>query len=332
MKTKKPPSKPSLPRTALPRIYRIDAQIASGKYPNSNDLAKMCETSVATISRDIDFMRDQLLAPIEYDRFKRGYYYSKKLYRLPAGFSSTEDILALSMAKSLLTLYRETPIFDAASHLLESITAPLSSEGNKDWLEDRITVPKIASAKVKSEIWDVLVEGLKRNHVITFEYKGILDKDYHIRSVRPYQLLFDSGVWYLYGFSEERKAVRIFSLSRMRNAAFTKEGFLLPKNFRYSDVAGESYFGVFVGDEKYKFVIDCYDDAAVLIAERQWADDQKITEIKDGITIEFSSTQFEKVLRWVLANGGVAIPRKPRQLVIEWKRQVNEIYKVMSGS
>ena len=331
MKTKKPPQKPTLPKTALPRIYRIDAEIASGKYPNSKDLAEMCETSIPTISRDIEFMRDQLFAPIEYDSFKRGYYYSKKLYRLPGGFGTAEELLALSMAKSLLTLYRETPMFDAANNLLESITAPLSSEGNKDWVEDRIVVPKIASAKVKTEIWDIMVEGLKKDRIISFEYKGSLDKDYHNRRVHPYQLLFGSGVWYLYGFSEERKAVRIFSLSRMRNAALTKDGFSLPKNFRYADVVGESYFGVFVGDEKYSFVIDCYDEAVIFATERQWAEDQKITEIKDGITIEFTSTQFEKVLRWVLSNGGSAIPRKPKQLVTEWKHLMNKIGKSGRG-
>jgi len=328
MKTEKP--KTSLPKIALPRIYMIDSEIASGKYPNSKYLAKKLEMSVATISRDIEFMRDQLLAPIEYDTFKKGYYYTEKLYRLPAGFSSVEDILALSMATSILSLYCETPIYDAANHLLECITAPLANDRNTDWLENRIVVPKIASVKVKPEIWNIIVNGLKKNNVITFEYKGIMDKDYQDRRVHPYQLLFDSGVWYLYGFAEERKAMRIFALSRMRNVALQKEAFPLPKNFSDTDIVGESYFGVYVGDEKYKFAIDCYDDAAIFAAERQWADDQKITEIKGGVTIEFTSTQFDKVLRWVLSNGTNAIPRKPKQLVSEWKRKISEIYKVLS--
>ncbi|MCL2231786.1 MAG: DNA-binding protein, partial [Treponema sp.] len=62
MKTQKKPSRLSLPKAALPRIYRIDDKIASGTYPNSDDLARMCETSISTISRDIEFMREQLLA------------------------------------------------------------------------------------------------------------------------------------------------------------------------------------------------------------------------------------------------------------------------------
>ena len=273
-------------------------------------------------------MQDQLLAPIEYDPLNRGYYYSKKTYRLPAGFTGAEDLLALGMAKSILSLYRDTPLFEASSHLLETIIAPISSDGNRDWLENRIVVPKIASAKVDHDIWKVIVTGLKENRTITFDYKGTWDTEYQNRRVRPYQLLFDSGVWLLYCYAEERKAIRIFSLSRMKNPELTKEVFLLPRNFAYADSAGDSYFGVFIGQEKHQFSIDCFYEAAGFASERQWAGDQKITKIDRGATIEFSSTQYEKVLKWVLSCGCNAIPRKPEKLLEDWKWHASKMRKM----
>jgi predicted DNA-binding transcriptional regulator YafY len=284
--------------------------------------------SVSTISRDIEFMKDQLLAPIEYDPFNRGYYYTQKTYRLPAVFTSAENLLALGMAKSILSLYRETPLFEASSHLLESIIAPIISDGNRDWLENRIVVPKIASAKVDPAVWEIVVAALKGNRVITFEYLGTWDEEYQNRRLRPYQLLFDSGVWYLYGYAEERRATRIFSLSRMKNAALTKDGFSLPEKFSYSDLAGESYFGVFIGQEKYSFAINCYKEAVVYATDRQWAADQKITDIEGGISIEFTSTQYDKVLKWLLSNGCYAVPQKPKKLVDDWKWHIHEMRKL----
>ena len=325
MNTEKKPSRLSLTKTALPRIYRIDAEIASGRFPNSDRLARMCETSISTISRDIEFMRSQLFAPIEYDPFNRGYYYNKKTYRLPAGFTSAEDLLALSMAKSILSLYRETPLYEASVNLLESIIAPITSDGNRGWLENRIVVPKIASAKVQPDVWKIVVDGLKENRMIMFEYLGTWDKEYQNRKVRPYQLLFDSGVWYLYGFSEERKAIRVFSLSRMKNAKLTKESFTLPDNFDYAVSADGSYFGVFVGQEKYHFVIDCYEDAVMYASERKWAEDQQIINHNSGVTIKFTSTQFDKVLKWVLSCGCNAVPQKPAELVDEWKQHAKNM-------
>jgi predicted DNA-binding transcriptional regulator YafY len=273
-------------------------------------------------------MRDQLHAPISYDAFNKGYYYAKKTYRLPAGFTGAEDMQALGMAKSILTLYRETPLFEASSRLLENIIAPSVSDGGEDWLDNRIVVPKIASARVETDVWEIVVAGLKGNRVLTFDYRGIGNKESQNRRVRPYQLLFDSGVWYLYGFAEERKGTRIFSLSRMKNAALTKDGFSLPKKFSYSDSAGDSYFGVFIGQEKHRFIIDCFGEAAIYAAERQWAADQKVTGIEDGVTIKFTSTQDYKVLKWVLSNGCNAVPRKPKKLVDEWKRNISEMRKM----
>ena len=105
----------NLPKTALPRIYFIDKEIASGKYPNTRTLAESYETGTATISRDIEFMRDMMNAPIEYDFKQKGYYYTEKTFRLPAAFFSAEDAAAFGMAKALLSLYRNTPIYNAAS-------------------------------------------------------------------------------------------------------------------------------------------------------------------------------------------------------------------------
>jgi predicted DNA-binding transcriptional regulator YafY len=325
MKTEKRPARASLPKTALPRIYKIDAQIAAGKYPNSDDLSQLCETSISTISRDIEFMRDQLLAPIEYESFKRGYYYTEKTFRLPAGFTSADDLLALSMARSIFSLYRDTPLYEASYQLLQSITSPIDSNGINDCLENRIVVPQIASAKVDPVIWKNVISGLKENRILTFDYKGIRDKEYKHRRVRPFQLLFDSGVWYLYAFSEERKAIRLFSVSRMINAQLTRDNFTLPNNYSYYDISGERYFCVLNNLEKDRYVINCYGEAVVFATERQWAADQKISEIKEGVAIEFTSTQYEKVLKWVLSNGCYAEPRKQKKLVDDWKWHVAEM-------
>ena len=331
MKTEKQPSRQSLPKTGLPRIYRIDAEIASGRFPNSDDLAQMCETSISTISRDIEFMRDQLRAPIQYDASNRGYFYTQKTYRLPGGFTSAEDLLALGMAKSILSLYHDTPLYEAANHLMENLTTPLAADGNKDWLDKRIVVPKTASAKVQPEIWNTIISGLKENRMITFDYRGTWDEDYQNRKVRPYQLLFDSGVWYLYGFSEERKATRIFSLTRIKNITLIKDKFELPKTYNYTDFSGDSFFGVFIGQEKQRFSVDFFEDSIFFATERQWAADQKITEKDEFTNIEFTSTQYEKVLRWVLSCGYNAIPKSPKNLVDDWKYHIKEMKKLVDN-
>ena len=328
MKTQRKHNRASLPKTALPRILFIDREIASGKYPSSGYMAEKYETSLSSIGRDIAFMKDMLNAPIEYCAQSRGFYYSEPSYRIPAGFSSAEDLLALGMAKSIISLYQNTPLYEAARNLLDCITAPLAAEGKEEWYENRIVVPQIPYSSIDPEIWKTITTGLKEDLVITFDYRNIWGGEYKLRRVRPYQLLFDNGVWFLYGYSEERKAVRIFSLSRMKNISLTSDKFSLPKNYDYRSNDKGSYFGIFSGEEKLKFNIAFYNESALWVQERKWADDQKIKETDDGILMTFTSTQYNKVMEWVLSRGCTAQPYAPEKLVNDWQRHIKEMVKL----
>ena len=319
----------ALPKTALPRLFFIDREIASGGYPSSSQLAEKYETSVSSIGRDISFMKYSLDAPIEYCAKNRGFYYSVPNYRIPAGFSRAEDLLALGMAKNILSLYQDTPLYEAAYKLLAGITAPLAAEGNKDWYENRIIVPPVASAPIVPEVWKAITAGLKENRILTFDYQGTWGGDFKSRRIRPYQLLFDTGVWYLYGFSEERKAIRVFSLPRIKNITITKDHFSLPQNFDYRTRTNDSYFGVFAGQEKIKFCIGFYDESVMWVQERKWAEDQEIEETDDGVVITFTSPQYQKVLEWVLSRGCTAQPFAPENLVKDWQRHISEMGKLV---
>ena len=331
----------SLPKTALPRIYFIDQEIASGKYPNAPALAKKYETSLSSINRDIAYMRDMMGAPIVYDFFKKGFCYSEKTFRLPAAYATADDLLALGMAKNLMDLYRNTPIHEAALNLLESISTPLKGDQNAEWFQNRIVIPKTASAPVDTKSWNNIVSSLRENRIITFQYQSAESKSLHthakapkskldIRRVRPYQLLFDSSSWYLFAYDEDRKKMRIFALSRITNVTLKTETFTIEKDFDYRSLEGASYFGVFSGAETYKFSIAISGDTR-WIKERQWAEDQKIQKTRGGIKLSFTSNQFEKVLEWILSQGPYARPLAPKVLVERWIGLVREMGKMAAG-
>jgi predicted DNA-binding transcriptional regulator YafY len=358
MKTKK-----YLPRADMPRIYFIDQKIASGRYPNTPSLAREYEISTSTISRDIEYMRERLGAPIEYDALRRGYYYSEKTFRLTLNFDTADEVLALSMAKNLLAMFKDTPVYDTVNKLLVNIIAPARDRLNAGaerrgkgtpllrrptedvkkkstkvkspgrdgaWLENRIVVPPPPKAIVNAALWETLTGALRENRIITFEYRGAADDDFRLRRARPYQLLFDNGVWYLYAYAEDRKAGRIFSLPRMRNTALCAETFILPDDYDFNRRFPESSFGVFAGMEKYRFKVTFWGGSALWVRERQWAADQALEEDADddAVTITFTSTQYDKVLEWVLSQGCMALPLAPARLVEDWTGHIAEMAKL----
>ncbi|MDO8624903.1 MAG: DNA-binding protein, partial [Candidatus Diapherotrites archaeon] len=64
-------------RRAWQRIMRIHEWIRSGDLPNCVGMAKKLAVAEKTVKRDVEFMRDSLELPIEYDAQRYGYFYSK---------------------------------------------------------------------------------------------------------------------------------------------------------------------------------------------------------------------------------------------------------------
>jgi predicted DNA-binding transcriptional regulator YafY len=239
-------------------------------------------------------------------------------------------MLALGMVKTLLSLYQNTPVYTAARNLLDSIATPLDKPGTPAasgarWYEERIIAPPVPSISVVPDVWLGICEGLRENRVLAFEYRSTWNDGYHSRQVHPYQLLFDNGSWYLYAWSCERRGTRMFSLTRMKNICLMDKKFNLPKKWDYRAHTNGGFLGVYTDDQKRHFRIRFFNDAAMRVQERRWAKDQRITETPDGVTLEFTSTQYGKVLELVLSQGRDALPLEPAELVKDWKSHVQDM-------
>jgi predicted DNA-binding transcriptional regulator YafY len=269
-------------------------------------------------------------APIEYDSSRKGYYYSDKSYRLPGAFIRSEELLALGIVKNLLSLYEETPVYNAARKFLDGITAPFNpGGGGAPWYEDRIIVPPVPSRAVQAETWDLLLTALRENRVVAFDYRGIHDRGSRGRRARPYQLLFNNGLWYLYAYCEERKALRIFSVPRMENLKLSAETFKLPEDHDYRRHSRGGRLGIYTGEKTWHFRIALFDEAIPRAFERQWAADQKIETGNGEAVLDFTGVQFEPVFEWIMAQGYAAKPLEPPELVEVWRINVESMAKML---
>jgi hypothetical protein len=70
-------------RPAMVRIAVIDREIRDGRLPNATSLAQQLEVNSRTVHRDLDCLRDQLGAPLQFDRDRNGYYYTNAFWRIP---------------------------------------------------------------------------------------------------------------------------------------------------------------------------------------------------------------------------------------------------------
>ena len=323
----------TLNKKMLERLIIIHNAIKSGMYPNNKQLQRLyCEQTgyskvgEATINRDIDVLRTYFQAPLEYDRKKNGYYYFED-WDFALNNISAQDVFYLSAAKTLLSSFQGSPLYDEIAGVIDFVTD--TQAVGKSALLKRIAIPPAPQFAVDKKVWSDVIRALQGNLVLEFDYTGRWRTKKTHRRVRPYQLLLDNGVCYLYGFSEERKAERLFVLSRIQHLAVTQTHFELPVGYEFASRCGGGYFGSFASSDKDRYVIDFYGDARQYVKDRIWADDQKITDFdkEDRTQIEFTSTQFLSIQEWVLAKGGNAIPREPQWLVEEWQDQIKQMVK-----
>lgn len=312
-------------RLMLERLSKIHAKIKSGCYPSTKDLAFDNEVSIPTISRDIQFLRERFNAEIEYDSVNRGYYY-KKDFDMPLNLISAKDVLFLSLAKQLLSQYEGTPVYKEISSII-GFLSDSQGAGKSDFL-NRIAHPPLPKVVINEENWNTVVESLQKNLVLEFDYNGRWKTATSHRILRPYQVLLQDGMYFVFGFDESadggKGGERIFYLSRMKNLEKTNRKFDLPENFEFSSRCGGGRFGAFKGAEKLQYEIEFYDDARQFVKDCVWADDQEFydDDAENITTIKFSSSQSMKVLEWVLSQGMRAKPIAPESFVERWKNEV----------
>ena len=309
----------------LERLSKIHAKIKSGCFPNTKQLAFDNEVSVPTISRDIEFLRDRFGAPICYDATQRGYYYEED-FDMPLNMISSKDVMFLSLVKQLMTQYEGSPIYTEISSIIDFLTDS-QGIGKSDFLK-RVAVPPLPKVVVNEEAWNKVIQSLKENTLLKFDYNGRWLTETTHRMVRPYQVLLQDGLYYVFGYDENadkgKGGERLFNLSRIKNIENTKQTFDLPEDFEFASRCGGGRFGAFKEANKVQYEIDFYDDARQFVKDCVWADDQEFidSEEENMTTIKFSTSQSTKVLEWVLSQGVRARPIAPEEFVERWKNEI----------
>lgn len=310
----------------LERLLRIHDLIQTESYPNAPFLARHTEVSVATINRDLEYMRSRLGARIEYSRSRGGYYYEEE-FHLPTYLISAKEFQVLAAVKNLLECYRTTPIYREACDILNLLSMSTLHSVKVKYGLSRVAVAPTAQAAIDEAVWEKVWSALMSDTVIEFDYVGRWRVGKSRRRVRPYQLLMDQGVCSLWGYDENRVDMRLFVLSRMSNPVLTQETFELPADYDFTPHCGGDHFGAFYEKQKFRFTVEFFGTARPWVRERIWADDQQITECEEEnkTVVSFTAAQSIMVKEWILSQGCNARPVEPDFFVKEWKQEIRRM-------
>ncbi len=311
-------------------MLRIHQHLIDEKYPNCSKLGKSLEVSSKTIQRDLDYMRDQLNLPIDYENSRHGYYYTEPVTHFPTIPTTEGELLALFVAQKALQQYRGTSFEKPLANAFEKLAQVMEDEVTVSLQEltDSLSFHHTGAAVMDMEVFQAVHTALREYRVLTFNYKKLKGKRKEARKVEPYHLGSIDGQWYLFAHDLDRDDMRTFVLGRIQETPRIGRKFKKDKDFSLRERLMGS-FGVFSGEGRYRVQIEFDDFASQLVRERNWHPTQEIEDLPGSelrLTLQLDS--LEEIERWILGWGGHARVVRPQAL----QRRVRAALKEMQDN
>ncbi|PYJ60964.1 MAG: DNA-binding protein [Verrucomicrobia bacterium] len=298
-------------------MLRIHQAIHSGKYPNATTLAGELEVSTKSIYRDIEFMRDRLELPVEFDGARNGFHYTEEVSNFPTLQITEGELFALLVAEKALQQYRgtafERPLLSAFKKMAASLPDTVSLN-LADW-EQTISFRTSAEPILNVEIFDTLAKATARHGQLLLTYRKPGRKETEPRIVDPYHLANINGEWFLFAYCHLRNDIRTFVPSRIQEAELTGKTFIRPQKFSLEKRLRDT-FGVVTGQGEFEVVIRFDELVSDYIREKRWHPSQQLIELEDGgVELRLKLSSLAEIQRWILSWGGQACALAPAELV-----------------
>ena len=90
----------------LERAHALIDYLKREPYPGRRDMARVLETSLRTVQRTLDFLRDRFQCPLAYSHEHRGYHLTDSAWFLPRIMVTEGELFSLLIARQAMAQYR----------------------------------------------------------------------------------------------------------------------------------------------------------------------------------------------------------------------------------
>jgi predicted DNA-binding transcriptional regulator YafY len=319
----------ALNRPQYSRLRRILEIIREGTntgcLPNAGDFMAECEVSRRTVRRDMDFLRDDECAPVEYDGSRKGYYLSDKTWNLPPVQISHKEAFAFVIARRLIERFRGTPLDMDMRSVLDKIGESLDGFVTLDVgsLASNFSVLCDDYVEQDPETWKAVAGCVERRECMEITYQKF-NGETRKYDLEPLHLISYHGNWYILAQNTAKDRLTTYAVSRIKAMKATGRYFKVPRGFKVEDHV-EKAFGIVRGDEVMGVRLVFAPTVAAYIRERVWHPSQKIIERRDGgIELRMKTAGWKELVRWILSwqpDVKVLAPVKLRRRIKEKMQQ-----------
>ena len=287
------------------RFHKIDRLLKDRPVVPMQLFLDELEVSHATVKRDIEYMRDRLHAPIEWDVKRRGYHYTEQSqFSLPGLWLNAAEIQAFLLMEDLLAQLQPGLIRQHLAPLRTRLETMLASGGaKKNEIRSRIRILRMPARSVEPKHFQIVCSATLCRKRLQLVYYNHSTGEETQRIVSPQRLIYYKANWYLDAWCHLRKALRSFAVDAIRAAT------ILPANTRnvsnsVLDVHLGGGYGIYAGKPRNTAVLRFTPEAARWVAREQWHSLQVQKPAADGsLILEIPYSQDHELMMDILRYG-----------------------------
>lgn len=320
------------------RVYRLYNLLNTSKFISRKSLEDALEVSRATLTRDLDFLRDQLQVAVEYNRDLGGYRIDRTVlqtgvHELPGMWFREEEIHALLAIEQILESIQPGLLSPHLTPLKTRLNQALSAGGyTAEQIRRRISLIPANARKFKLAHFEICATAtLSRKQLKIGHFDRYLDCETE-RFISPQRLVRYKDNWYLDSWCHLRNAIRTFSVDALTDVEITDEVCHEISDAALDHVLRAGY-GIYAGADvewaKLKFSSLQSRWAALEI----WHPEQRGSLDSDGVyTVEFPFSGIGELVMDILKFGPsveVLAPASLRQEVAHRLRMASNLYRTI---
>jgi predicted DNA-binding transcriptional regulator YafY len=300
------------------RFYKIHRLLQAKGVVKVAELLGELGVSRATFKRDLEYMRDRMNAPIEWDRERRGYRFVQPAigaprYELPGLWFSPEEIRALLTMQSLLASLQPGLLEPHVKPLLARLRAAI---------ERRIRIIHLGARKLALPHFERVANAVLNRQRLRIAYVSRGSNQRTEREISPQRLVHYRENWYCDAWCHLREDIRSFAVDAIQSAEPVDRKAKNVPDRDLDEVLAAGY-GIFSGRKTTWAKLRFTPERARWVAAEAWHPQQKARLDSDGsYVLEVPYSDHRELAMDILRHGAHVEVLEPESLRAAVKEQL----------
>ena len=251
------------------------------------EMRELLEVSPATLKRDLQYLRERMDAPIEYDAAENGYRFGQQWrggkHELPGvWFNEAELHALLTMQQMLAGLDEQGVVGRHLQPMFDKITGMLGVDADEaEELRRRVRLIGTARRRMASEAFETVGSAVVKRRRLAIRYRKKRDGDVSDREVSPQRLVHHRNTWYLDAWCHASDGYRRFAIDGIEAATLLDTE---AKAVPLAALEGEldQGYGIFAGGTPREAELLFHAETAAWVSREEWHPAQTSEFLPDG--------------------------------------------------